>query len=116
MAQEGPDNSNAFMGSPLLFMQAGQDMAQQFMAFIGQAGNPAAAVPPAADPQALTALQQQFLNQQMSLWQSVLARQQGAPETFKVAADAGDRRFAAPEWRESPVFHYLYQAYLLNAK
>ena len=60
MAQEGSDNSNAFMGSPLLFMQAAQDMAQQFMAFIGEAGNPGAAFPPAADPQALTALQQQL--------------------------------------------------------
>lgn len=58
------------------------------MAFICQAGNPVAAVPPvadppvadppAADPQALTALQKQFMNQQMSLWQSVLACQQGA--------------------------------------
>lgn len=116
MAQEGSDNSNAFMGSPLRFMQAGQEMAQQFMTFIGQAGNPSATVPPAVDPQALIALQQQFMNQQMSLWQSVLARQQGAQETFRVAADAGDRRFAAPEWRASPVYDYLHQAYLLNTK
>ena len=116
MAQEGPDNSNAFMGSPLLFMQAGQDMTQQFVAFIGKAGNPAAGEPPAADPRALSALQETFMNQQVSLWQTVLARQQGAPEIFRVSADAGDRRFAAPEWRESPVYDYLHQAYLLNAK
>ena len=116
MAQEGSDTSDAFTGSPLRFMQAGQDMAQQFMAFIGQAGNPGAGVPPVVDPQALIALQKQFMDQQISLWRSLLTRQPGEPETFKVAADAGDRRFAAPEWRASPVFDYLHQAYLLNSK
>jgi len=104
------------MGSAMQFMQAGQNMAQQFMDFIGKAGNPAGSVPPAADPQALTALQKQFSDQQMSLWQSVLARQQGREESFKVNPEAGDRRFAAPEWRESPVYDYLHQAYLLNTK
>lgn len=96
------------------FIQAGQNMAQQFMDFIGKAGNPAETVPPAADPQALTALQKQYTDQQMSLWQSVLAKQQGGEENFKVTAESGDRRFSAPEWRESPVYDYLHQAYLLN--
>jgi polyhydroxyalkanoate synthase len=116
MAQQGSEYSDAFMGSALQFLRAGQDMTQQFVAFIGKAGNPAAGEPPAADPRALSALQETFMNQQVSLWQAVLARQQGAPETFRVSADAGDRRFAAPEWRESPVYDYLHQAYLLNAK
>ena len=52
MAQKGPDTSDAFMGLPPQFVQAAQDPARQFMAFIGQAGNPAAAVPPVADPPA----------------------------------------------------------------
>ena len=116
MTQQGSDYSDAFMGSALQFLRAGQDMTQQFVAFIGKAGNPLAGELPAADPGALTALQEQYMNQQMFLWQAVLARQQGAPETFKVSADAGDRRFAAPEWRESPVYDYLHQAYLLNAR
>jgi polyhydroxyalkanoate synthase len=116
MTQQGSDNKDAFMGSAMQFMQAGQNMAQQFMDFIGKAGNPAGSVPPAADPQALTALQKHFTDQQMSLWQSVLARQQGREESFKVNPEAGDRRFAAPEWRESPVYDYLHQAYLLNTK
>ena len=116
MTQQGSGNKDAFMGSAMQFMQAGQDMAQQFMEFIGKAGNPAAATPPPADPQALTALQKQFTDQQMSLWQSVLARQQGKDETFKVAPESGDRRFSAPEWRESPVYDYMHQAYLLNTK
>ena len=61
MTQQGSDNKDAFMGSAMQFMQAGQNMAQQFMDFIGKAGNPAGSVPPAADPQALTALQEKTL-------------------------------------------------------
>ena len=116
MAQQGPDDKDAFMSSAMQFMQAGQSMAEQFMNFIGKAGNPQAAIPPAADPQALTALQKQFSDQQMSLWQSVLAAQQGKEKTFQVTPESGDRRFSAPEWRESPVYDYLHQAYLLNTK
>ena len=116
MAQQGSDNKDAFMSSALQFMQAGQGMAEQFMNFIGKAGNQQAAIPPAADPQALTALQKQFMDQQMSLWQSVLASQQGKEKTFQITLESGDRRFAAPEWRESPVYDYLHQAYLLNTK
>ena len=92
MTQQGSDNKDAFMGSAMQFMQAGQNMAQQFMDFIGKAGNPAGSVPPVADPQALTALQKQYSDHQMSLWQSVLAKQQGSEEGFKVAAEPGDRR------------------------
>ena len=116
MTQHGSDDKDAFMATTMQFMQAGQNMAQQFMDFIGKAGNPAGTVPPAADPQALTALQKQYADQQMSLWQSVLAKQQGSEENFKVAAEPGDRRFSAPEWRSSPVYDYLHQAYLLNTK
>jgi polyhydroxyalkanoate synthase len=116
MAQHGSDNKDAFIGSAMQFMQAGQNMAQQFIDFIGKSGNPPGTAPPVADPQALTALQKQFTDQQISLWQAVLTRQQGDEEGFKVAPDAGDRRFSAPEWRASPVYDYLHQAYLLNTK
>jgi polyhydroxyalkanoate synthase len=116
MTQQGSGNNDAFAGSAMQFMQAGQDMAKQFMDFIGKAGNPAAATPPPADPQAMTAMQKQFMDQQMSLWNSMLARQQGKEDSFKVVPESGDRRFAAPEWRESPVYDYLHQAYLLNTK
>ena len=116
MAQQGSGNNDALLGSAWEFMQAGQNMAQQFIEFIGQAGNPATVVTPPADPQALTELHKQHMEQQMSLWQSVLTRQQGGEETFKVPADPGDRRFAAPEWRASPIYDYLHQAYLLNTR
>ena len=116
MAQ-GPNNNDAFLGSTQQFMQAGQDMMQQFMDYLGKAGIPAAAMPQApSDPQALTALQKQYMDQQMSLWQSMLAKQQGQDQAFKVAPEPGDRRFSAPEWRDSPVYDYIHQAYLLNTK
>jgi polyhydroxyalkanoate synthase len=116
MSQQGFGNDGAFFGAAMPFMQAGQNMAQQFMDFLGKAGNPAAANVPPADPQALNELQRRFMDQQMQLWQSILDRQQGREHSFKVAAEPGDRRFAAPEWRDSPVFDYLHQAYLLNTQ
>ena len=116
MAQQGSGNNDALLGSAREFMQAGQNMAQQWMDFLGNAGNPAAVQTPPADPQALADLHKQHMDQQMSLWQSVLSRQPGGEETSKVPADPGDRRFAAPEWRESPIYDYLHQAYLLNTR
>lgn len=113
MAQ-GSNNNDAFLGSAMQFMQAGQNMAQQFMDYLGKVGGAAPA--PAADPQALTALQKQFMDQQMSLWQAVLGKHQGQPADFAVAPEPGDRRFAAPEWRDNPLYDYLHQAYLLNTK
>lgn len=117
MAQGSNDN-DAFLGSVMQFMQAGQSMAQQFMEYLGQTAGSHATAVPAVDSQALTALQKQFMDQQMALWQSMLAKQQGQEQEqqFKVTPEYGDRRFAAPEWHESPVFDYLHQAYLLNAQ
>ncbi|MDD2884132.1 MAG: class I poly(R)-hydroxyalkanoic acid synthase [Dechloromonas sp.] len=99
------------------FMQAGQGMMQQFMAQWGQAAAASGqSLPPVTDPQALTALQKRFSDQQMSLWQAMLAKQKGEAQVFSVAPEPGDRRFAAPEWRDSPIYDYLHQAYLLNVR
>src|SRR5262245_10514680 len=85
MAQGSNDN-DVFLGSAMQFMQAGQNMAQQFMEYLGKTANPAPAVPPpVVDPQALNALQKQFMDQQMSLWQAILAKQPGQEQSFKVA-------------------------------
>ena len=116
MAQQGSGNNDAFLGSAMQFMQAGQNIAQQFIDFVSKAGNPAGTNAPAPDPQVMTALQQRFMDEQMSLWQSVLGRHQGKEVGYKVAPEPGDRRFSAPEWRESPVYDYLHQAYLLNTR
>ena len=50
MAQQGSGSNDAFTGSAMQFMQAGQNMAQQFIEFFGKAGNPGAANVPPVDP------------------------------------------------------------------
>jgi len=117
MAQ-GSNNNDAFLNSAMQFMQAGQAFAQQFMDAVGKAQPQAGSSlpPPVVDPQALTALQKQFMDQQMSLWQSILARQKGESTGFRVAPEPGDRRFNGPEWHDSPIYDYIHQAYLLNVQ
>ncbi|MCE1180884.1 MAG: class I poly(R)-hydroxyalkanoic acid synthase [Rhodocyclales bacterium] len=115
MAQ-GSNNNDAFLGSAMQFMQAGQSMAQQFMDYLNKSAPAAAAPLQPADPQAVTAVQKQFMDQQMALWQSVLAKHQGKDESYKVQAEPGDRRFSAPAWRDNPLHDYLHQAYLLNTR
>jgi polyhydroxyalkanoate synthase len=115
---QGSNKNDAFLGAAMQFMQASQNAAQQFMNFVAQAGDAPAAAKLPADPKAMSDLQKAYLEQHTRLWQAILARG-AAPagdDGFKVAPEPGDRRFAAPEWRESPVFDYLHQAYLLNTK
>ena len=103
------------------FAQAGQAMAQQFFSFLGSpaAQNPLGGSPiqmGAPDPEKLSALQQNFIQQQSQLWNAMLARgKEGAP-AFEVQAEPGDRRFSSPEWQQSPLFDYIRQSYLLNSR
>jgi polyhydroxyalkanoate synthase len=106
------------------FVQAGQVMAQQFFSFLGssEAQHPFGGAPiklGAPDPGQLSAVQQKFIQEQTQLWNAMLARgKDGPPDAagFEVAAEPGDRRFSAPEWRQSPVFDYIRQSYLLNSR
>ncbi|MGE5385875.1 MAG: class I poly(R)-hydroxyalkanoic acid synthase [Betaproteobacteria bacterium] len=66
--------------------------------------------------QEMRELQEKYLEEHSQLWQAVLFRGQGAMQEFLIKPEHGDRRFAAPEWRESPVFDYFYQSYLLNSR
>ena len=116
MTQQGSNTNDGLFGAGSPFMQAGQTMAQQWMEFLSKAGNPHTVAPTPVDPQVLNGVQQEFMAQQMRLWQSVLARQPGQEAAFKVAPEPGDRRFSSPEWRESPVYDYMHQAYLLNTQ
>lgn len=119
----GNNNNDVFNQATQQFMNAGQAIAQQFMSFLNNAGQaaPASGLPSmgsvaAPDPAALGALQKHFFDQQSQLWQAMLAKSKGGQADFEVQADSGDRRFAAPEWAESPVYDYLRQAYLLNSR
>jgi polyhydroxyalkanoate synthase len=68
------------------------------------------------DADRLRVVQGQYLQEQKNLWEASVKRSQGQAQDFKVQADAGDRRFAAPEWQSSPIYDYIHQAYLLNTR
>ena len=67
-----------------------------------------------ADPQrtveAQTALSSNFL----SLWAHTLRRLSGESDEPVVPYDPADRRFAAPQWRASPIFDFLRQAHAIS--
>ncbi len=67
-----------------------------------------------ADPQrtveAQTALSSNFL----SLWAHTLRRLSGEADEPIVPLDPTDKRFAAPQWRESPIFDFLRQAHAIS--
>ena len=77
-----------------------------------------------ADPSRLAALQTGYFQQQMALWGAMLARESGRPAGARLAAgpvaadpdENGDKRFAGREWRDSPYYDYMRQAYLLNSR
>lgn len=57
-----------------------------------------------------------FFEQQQTLWQNASRSMMGDsfPDIIKESAD--DKRFRDPDWRDNPAFHYVKQAYLLNAQ
>ncbi|MDE2364761.1 MAG: class I poly(R)-hydroxyalkanoic acid synthase [Hyphomicrobiales bacterium] len=59
--------------------------------------------------QAQTALTSSFI----TLWSNTLRRMSGEEVTPLVPVDPRDKRFADPQWRESPVFDFIRQAYSL---
>jgi polyhydroxyalkanoate synthase len=66
----------------------------------------------AQDSARFAELQADFAAQQARLWSSMLA-DRSEPV---VAPEAGDRRFAAKEWRDNPYYAYLKQSYLLASR
>ena len=57
-------------------------------------------------------LQTQFLD----LWASTFRRLSGEEAAPVAAPDAGDKRFADPEWRSNPYFDFIKQAYVLTSR
>jgi polyhydroxyalkanoate synthase len=72
-----------------------------------------AAMPPpiVSDPTKFVQAQTDFWNDSMSLWQRFLSQE---PRQDDHPADK-DRRFAAPQWRENPLFDLIRQSYLMIA-
>ncbi|WP_199065510.1 PHA/PHB synthase family protein [Chitinimonas sp. BJB300] len=62
--------------------------------------------------QHLLGMQSSYYQQQMNLWAGLL----GAQDKPNQTPTKGDRRFAAPEWGQYPLFEYIKQHYLLSAK
>ncbi len=65
---------------------------------------------PARTLQAQTALTSGFL----TLWGNTLRRMSGEQVEPLVPADPRDKRFADPQWQESPIFDFIRQAYSLT--
>jgi polyhydroxyalkanoate synthase len=101
---------------------AGQAMAQGFFdalarqhAAMQDSSGVAAQKLPMPETEVVASLQKAFAEKHAELWSSMLSRTPGAAGPAVVQPEPGDKRFAAPEWSESPVFDYMRQAYLLNA-
>jgi polyhydroxyalkanoate synthase len=99
--------------------QSGNDMAQNWLRMAAGAAGPAGPAGPAeylarlaGDGARAGALQAQYLEKQRALW-NALAAGRGATAA---RPEAGDRRFAAPGWRDDAYFDYLKQSYLLAAE
>ncbi|MBK6714181.1 MAG: class I poly(R)-hydroxyalkanoic acid synthase [Burkholderiales bacterium] len=105
------------------FIKAGQTLMQALMG--GQVVGVSVA-PPATQPTAplnptgsapavqLAQLQLGYLQQQMALWSRMMVG--GLAGEPVVAAERGDRRFHAGEWRDNPLYSLLKQSYLLNSR
>jgi poly[(R)-3-hydroxyalkanoate] polymerase subunit PhaC len=65
-----------------------------------------------AKPETMLDLQGRYMQEQMRLWMEVMQpRRNGEGQKPSV-----DKRFAAPEWEEMPMFRYFRDSYLLTSK
>jgi polyhydroxyalkanoate synthase subunit PhaC len=92
-----------------LMLEHGVEMAMKG----ADATTPAPALAGLMDTSALTKAATDFWSDSVKLWQRFLTPgEQPAPPTAPVK----DKRFAAPEWREHPMFDLIRQSYLLIAE
>ena len=96
---------------------SGQPAADSSSAF----GMPSAPPPALANPDALFALNEKYRQRWEALWvgaASALGPDGAGGGAIPAVAEAapGDRRFAAPEWRELPYFALMKQGYLLASE
>jgi polyhydroxyalkanoate synthase len=67
-----------------------------------------------SDPARTVEAQSALLTDFLGLFANTLRRVSGELETPVVPHDPSDKRFAAPEWRESPFFDFLRQAHAIT--
>jgi len=108
---------DSFAPATQIFVQVGQTLMQGFVDLLGtQPRAPGVSAPSLdlPDPEPLLKLQKSLVDQHQHLWNSML-RGENKSLPPGIEADPGDRRFSSPEWKSSPVFDYVLQAYLINS-
>lgn len=68
------------------------------------------------DPQAVAATQLTLVQDHMKLWQNVTAKLLGRDTGDYIESNPRDKRFKDEAWSKQPVFDYLKQSYLINAR
>ncbi len=69
-----------------------------------------------AKPDRAAAAQAELYEGLSEIWRQTLLRYSGEETPPVVPPDPADKRFAAPEWRESPFFDWLRQSYLFASR
>ena len=84
----------------------------------GDAGTPGPAAAPAVnlDPASMLEAQMELWRDFQTLWASTTARMMGRDAAPVIEPESGDSRFREAEWSDNPVFDFLKQSYLLNAR
>lgn len=114
-----PEQQNAAVQE---LFRKGQEFASQFFGFIARQNGLLQSVPvtaptfPQAEAETFAKLQQEFVERHAKLWSGFLQQRDPGAAPSVATPEPGDRRFSAPEWRESAYFDYLRQAYLINAQ
>jgi polyhydroxyalkanoate synthase subunit PhaC len=69
-----------------------------------------------SDPQRAFQAQASLSTQFLALWAATLHRLNGEQASPVAAPEPNDKRFADPEWRASPYFDFLAQAYVMTTR
>ncbi|MBK7563255.1 MAG: class I poly(R)-hydroxyalkanoic acid synthase [Propionivibrio sp.] len=112
-------SSESFAPATQMFAQVSATLVQGIMDFLDSQTSVAGVTGSSQelpDPEHFAQLQKRFLDQHQQLWNGMLLRKEDEPLVSVIEADPGDRRFASPEWRSSPIYDYVRQAYLLNSQ
>jgi polyhydroxyalkanoate synthase len=97
--------------------RAKQMMLEHVARAVGEAGAAAPKAPQLpwlnlfADPARIAQQQSELWTEGLSIWQRALGLE--APRTALVEKADKDKRFAAPQWRDNPLFDMIRQSYLL---
>ena len=68
------------------------------------------------DPARILEAQAELWHDFQALWAATTARMMGKEAESVIEPESGDNRFRDPEWSDNPIFDFLKQSYLLNAR